>query len=464
MEPERFSARVLDWYDRCGRKDLPWQREATPYRVWLSEVMLQQTQVGTVIPYFERFVARFPDLDALAGSAPEDVLHLWSGLGYYSRARNLHRAARLLRDEHGGRFPHDVDALRSLPGVGRSTAGAILSLGLGLPHPILDGNVKRVLARVFAVSGWPGKAAVEARLWGLSGALTPSRRTGAYNQAMMDLGAMLCTRSAPACERCPVADLCEARRLGRTRDFPGPRPRKSLPVRRATLLLLRDSAGRVLLHRRPPAGVWASLWGFPEVPEGVRPEAWCADALGIEVAPVEIWPVRCHSFSHFRLEMAPVEVRVLQSKTSVADHPDQCWYDPRRPPNLGLPAPVARILGELSAKRGSTGSAGVIQADRPEQRESGSEEMTRTVDCVKLKRESEGLERPPYPGPLGQRIFESVSKQAWQDWLRHQTMLINENRLSPMDPKARKFLEEQMEKYFFGEGAEMPQGYVPPKQ
>jgi A/G-specific adenine glycosylase len=343
---EGFADSVLAWYDEHGRKDLPWQREVTPYRVWVSEIMLQQTQVATVVPYFERFMVRFPDPVALAEAALDEVLHLWSGLGYYARARNLHAAARLIRDRHGGVFPESIAEVEALPGVGRSTAGAILALAGGQRHPILDGNVKRVLARVFAVEGWPGRAAVLERLWEIAGALMPRERVAAYTQAMMDLGATLCTRARPACTRCPLAGVCIAHAQGRERDLPAPRPQRRSPVRRVQMLIVDDGAGRILLERRPPAGVWGGLWSFPECPEAEDPLAWAHERLGIRADLVEIRSPRRHTFSHFHLDMVPVRLRLPWSEERVAEVPRLTWYDPGAPHELGLAAPVAALISE----------------------------------------------------------------------------------------------------------------------
>ena len=217
---------MIAWFAQHGRKDLPWQQDPTPYRVWVSEIMLQQTQVRTVIPYYQRFMQAFPDLRALAAAPLDQVLHHWSGLGYYARARNLHRAAQRIRDDHAGRFPEDIEVVMRLPGIGRSTAGAVLSLACGQRHAILDGNVKRVLARFHAVEGWPGKTAVLEQLWALAEAATPQRDVAAYNQAMMDLGATLCRRGTPECPSCPLQSDCRACKLGRQSEFPAPRPRR----------------------------------------------------------------------------------------------------------------------------------------------------------------------------------------------------------------------------------------------
>lgn len=345
---EPFSHRVLTWFDRHGRKDLPWQRDPSPYRVWLSEVMLQQTQVGTVIPYFERFTEHLPDLASLAAASLDEVLHLWSGLGYYSRARNLHRAAVLIQQRHGGRFPSDIQVAQTLPGIGRSTAGAILSLSLGQCHPILDGNVKRVLARAFAIEGWPGERGVQGRLWELTAALTPRTRSGDYNQAMMDLGALVCTRSRPRCGLCPLAGRCQARALDTPERYPTPRPRRALPLRYSRMAVLRDQGGRVLLVRRPPAGIWGGLWAPPEIPPGQEPVHWCRDALGLPAVLVEMGQPRRHRFTHFELELVPVGMQMVAALPG-SDEADRYWLAPDQPVQIGLPAPIARLLGAMDA-------------------------------------------------------------------------------------------------------------------
>ncbi len=341
-----FARRLLDWHRRHGRHDLPWQQDPAPYRVWISEIMLQQTRVETVIPYYERFMQRFPDVADLAEAPLDDVLALWSGLGYYARARNLHRAARTIQAEHGGRFPNSLEALTALPGIGRSTAGAILSLALGQRHPVLDGNVKRVLARQFAVEGWPGRSAVARRLWTLAEALTPAREAGRYNQAMMDLGATLCTRARPACGRCPLADTCLARERGQTDRLPAPRPRRPLPGRTVQLLVLRDEEGRVLLQRRPPAGIWGGLWSLPELEPEEDALRWCRSALGLEAVHEGALEPRHHGLTHLRLEILPRLLRAKNPAACVLEGSETLWYKPGATIG-GLAAPVQRLLHEL---------------------------------------------------------------------------------------------------------------------
>jgi A/G-specific adenine glycosylase len=340
-----FAARLLAWYDRHGRKDLPWQRDPTPYRVWVSEVMLQQTQVATVIPYFERFMARFPVVTDLAAVPLDEVLALWSGLGYYSRARNLHRAAGLIAAQHDGVFPATLDQVMALPGVGRSTAGAILALSRNQRHPILDGNVRRVLARYHAIDGWPGQAEVERLLWQQAEAHTPVERVAHYTQAIMDLGATLCTRSRPRCNECPQAADCAAHAAGEPTRYPAPRPRKTLPERQATLLLVTNARGEVLLEQRPPSGIWGGLWTLPEAQDGAAAQ-WCR-RRGLTLQDETAWPTLRHTFSHFHLDISPLHVRVDEAGSAVMEAGGAVWYKTELCDQLGLPAPIKRLLARL---------------------------------------------------------------------------------------------------------------------
>ncbi|MFO8024964.1 A/G-specific adenine glycosylase [Thiohalophilus sp.] len=344
-----FSDRLLGWFERCGRHDLPWQAQRSPYRVWVSEIMLQQTQVATVIPYFERFVARFPDIRSLADAKPDEVLHLWTGLGYYARARNLHRAAQQIRDQHDSRFPDDFDQVLALPGIGRSTAGAILAQAHEQRFAILDGNVKRVLARYHAVEGWPGEKSVENRLWELAESYTPGHRIRDYTQAIMDLGATLCRRRQPDCPACPLSDGCQARRHGDPHDYPGRKPRKALPVRQTTMLILQNSAGEVLLEQRPPAGIWGGLWSFPECPVQIPARQWCTEQLGLETSELAPQPPLRHSFSHYHLDIQPLRGRITAQNPQIMEPSKRVWYNTRRPDQRGLPAPVKALLQELAA-------------------------------------------------------------------------------------------------------------------
>lgn len=341
-----FSASVLEWFDQFGRKDLPWQHNTTPYRVWVSEIMLQQTQVATVIPYYQRFMQRFPDLRSLAEAEQDEVLTYWAGLGYYARGRNLHAAAQKIMAEHGGVFPSTMHAVEALPGIGRSTAGAILSLASGQVQTILDGNVKRVLTRVLMTRGWPGQTKVHQQLWEDAIKLTPSKRTADYNQAMMDLGATLCTRSKPDCIRCPVQRYCRAHHLDTPTRFPNPKPKKKVPVRQCFMLLLVDEQKQsVWLEKRPPAGIWGGLWSLPQFESLVEVDAWLAAKSQTMSEDIERWAAFRHTFSHFHLDIQPMVVRV-NSQSVPESLPGTTWYMGENRPG-GFAAPVEKLLNKL---------------------------------------------------------------------------------------------------------------------
>jgi len=344
---ETFAKTVLAWYDQHGRKHLPWQQGITPYRVWLSEIMLQQTQVTTVIPYFERFTARFPDVESLAAAPIDDVLHLWTGLGYYARARNLHKCAQTVVNEYAGKFPDSVDQLNELPGIGRSTAGAIVSIAFKKRAAILDGNVKRVLARHQTIAGWPGESATLKALWEVAEQFTPAKRANHYTQAMMDLGATLCTRSKPACERCPVHFDCLALAQGTIAQFPGKKPSKTLPEKAVQLIMLRNPAGDILLEQRPSSGIWGGLWSFPELSIDSDVDAWVAGQYG-RFGECEVWDSYRHTFSHYHLDITPVLVQLNSTAVSVKEGKNVYWYDPHKPADLGLAAPVKKLLDKLA--------------------------------------------------------------------------------------------------------------------
>jgi A/G-specific adenine glycosylase len=342
----QFSRAVLEWFDNHGRKDLPWQHDKTAYRVWISEIMLQQTQVATVIPYFQRFMRRFPTVKALADAPLDEVLQLWSGLGYYARARNLHKAAQLIRDQHQQQFPREFAQVQALPGIGRSTAGAILSLACGQRHAILDGNVKRVLSRVFAVQGWPGEPAVAATLWDHAERLTPRQRVADYNQAMMDLGAGVCARTKPACLLCPVNAFCEACKSQRPTDFPQRKPGKEKPVKQTAMLMLIAPGNKILLEKRPPAGIWGGLLSFPELDIHSGVDAWCQSRFGAGVRDSAVWPTLRHTFSHYHLDITPKVVWMNNPADAVMEDGSWVWYK-GGPLSGGVAAPVKRLLNEL---------------------------------------------------------------------------------------------------------------------
>jgi len=345
---DAFAKALLAWFDVHGRSNLPWQHPRTPYRVWLSEVMLQQTQVRTVIPYFERFVLALPDLAELA-SAPQDrVLALWSGLGYYSRARNLQRCAQLCVEQHHGKLPDSIEQLAALPGIGRSTAAAILAQAHGQSHAILDGNVRRVLARFHGVHGWTGSSAVQGALWKLAESHTPLERVADYTQAIMDLGAMVCTRSKPRCGECPLRSACTALREGLTAILPQPKPTRKIPTRTTTMLIARDPDGRVLLERRPPTGIWARLWSLPQDidPAATPPRLVLPGVVGED--ELRTLPQLTHTFSHFRLLITPIVLDVDRRQAQVSDDPDLAWFSANELAELGLPAPVRKLLANLA--------------------------------------------------------------------------------------------------------------------
>lgn len=342
-----FARRLLDWHTRHGRHDLPWQASRDHYRIWLSEIMLQQTRVETVTPYYLRFLQRFPDLPALAAAPLEEVLAVWSGLGYYARARNLHRAARDIVTRHGGRFPHGSAAIAELPGVGRSTAAAIAAFAEGERAAILDGNVKRVLCRVFGIEGFPGSKPVETRLWALAEALLPQEEVGRYIQAQMDLGATVCSRSRPDCARCPFEQDCVARCSGRISELPARRPRKPLPRRQLRVAVITDGQ-RVLLERRPPTGIWGGLLTLPEISASAADTCrWAAQRFGVEASAGGQLPAFSHAFTHFTLELEPVLLHASAIALHAADA-DLRWQALAAIDEAPLPAPVRRILAGLA--------------------------------------------------------------------------------------------------------------------
>ena len=349
--PDTFAPRLLAWFDRSGRHDLPWQHPRSPYRVWLSEIMLQQTQVAVVIPYFLRFLQHFPTLPDLAAAGTDAVMAQWAGLGYYARARNLHAAAKRCVELHDGELPRDFDALHALPGIGRSTAGAILSQAWNDRFPILDGNVKRVLTRYHGIAGYPGLPAVEKPLWAIAQAhvaAVADGRMADYTQAQMDFGATLCTRANPACVLCPLQDDCVARRDGLVEALPTPKPGKTLPEREALALLLENAAGELLLQRRPPSGIWASLWTLPQAESESELRAWFEREIrGRGFDDAEPMPPIVHTFSHYRLHLQPLRLRKVALRDAVRDNDDLRWVARADLAALGLPAPIRKLLDGL---------------------------------------------------------------------------------------------------------------------
>lgn len=340
--------KILAWFDKHGRQDLPWQRKPTPYRVWISEIMLQQTQVATVIPYFERFIKKFPDITTLAKASLDDVLYLWSGLGYYARAKNLHKAAQVINTEYNGKFPREYNQVLALPGIGRSTAGAILSISTKQRYPILDGNVKRVLSRHFTVEGWAGEPNTLKTLWELSEKITPHERVHHYTQAIMDLGALICTRTKPKCHLCPIAKTCKAKKLNRISHYPASRSKLVKPIKSAIFIIIFDQNSQShLLEKRPAKGIWGGLWSLPQCPANTNVQAWCQKNLQLHVTVTKPLDPFRHSFTHFHLMIHPVLCHTPKGHSPLLSSTNYHWYSWEETDKLGLPAPIKRLLQTL---------------------------------------------------------------------------------------------------------------------
>ncbi len=350
----KFSSKLLKWWDKYGRKDMPWQQNPTAYKIWVSEVMLQQTQVATVIPYFQRFMQRFPTIKQLAQSHLDEVLFLWTGLGYYNRAKNLHKTARIVVEVYHSQLPADIQLLEKLPGIGSSTAGAIAAQAYHQRAAILDGNVKRVLSRVYCVEGQVGDSRVQKQLWKYAKQLTPVERVRDYTQAIMDLGATLCGRGLPQCEQCPVKSLCRAYQRGLQSQFPQPKPKKHYPIRYSGMLIVRFS-NKILLRKNPPTGIWSNLYSFQQLqltkPKIFRQEVKKELAnMGImDVNHIEIQSAMSHKFSHFQLNYFPVIIDIDKKPQRIEDDTLTLWYDLMTPQAVGLPQPVANLLKKCQA-------------------------------------------------------------------------------------------------------------------
>jgi A/G-specific adenine glycosylase len=329
ITPATFAKKMLRFYDEHGRKDLPWQKNKTGYSVWVSEIMLQQTQVKTVIPYYLKFIQRFPTIEHLAEADIDHVLHHWAGLGYYSRARNLHACAKQVVSEHQGEFPQTLEGIVRLPGIGESTGGAVLSLAYDKPEAILDGNVKRVLARVFLVEGWYGKSSVMKELWQLSRDYTPLNRTDDFNQAMMDLGAGLCSRSNPSCDECPLAKHCQASIHDKTAEFPHRKPKKRIPTKQATMLLITNHQQQIQLVKRPPVGIWGGLWSLPE-----------SQHPNTEL----VFDRFKHTFSHYHLEVEVIQAAAGEIAELIEENCHLAWHNVDQLEKIALPTPIKKFL------------------------------------------------------------------------------------------------------------------------
>lgn len=350
-----FADRLIRWQLEAGRHYLPWQGNQDPYAIWIAEIMLQQTQVTTVIPYYQRFMRAFPDIATLASAAPDDILALWSGLGYYARGRNLHQAARLLVSEHGGVFPASASAIEQLPGIGRSTAAAIAAFAFGERCAILDGNVKRILVRYYGVYSHPAGKAVEARLWQMAEKLLPvnnqEKAMATYTQAFMDLGALVCTRSRPKCEYCPLQQECIAFTHGSTDQLPVPKPQKTRPEKNIIhLLLVKDS--KIFLEKRPSPGIWGGLWCFPEIPFDSSSDNSHSANLASCNTPFFEFPCIIHTFTHFRLNIYPRLIHV-GCNNAFEEKDNQCWVTVSAAMKLAIPAPIRKVLLTVSNVLGS---------------------------------------------------------------------------------------------------------------
>lgn len=339
-----FSSRLIAWQKQQGRHDLPWQNTQDPYAIWVSEIMLQQTQVAAVVGYYQRFMQRFPTIADLASADQDEVLQYWSGLGYYARARNLHQAAQMIINEFKGKFPDNFSLIQTLPGVGRSTAAAIAAFAYGQSQAILDGNVKRVLTRFYAIEGWPGNPNIEKKLWALAEKLLPEREMIAYTQGLMDLGATVCKRSKPLCERCPLQNNCESWLQKSVHLLPTPKPRKTLPEKQTTMLILMH-ADSILLEKRPANGIWGGLWGFPETDDS-NPQNYASEKLGEETTISRTLPTFSHTFTHFRLIIKPIVLTLLHGSTS--NNPPGCiWINIQDALSAAIPTPVRKLLETL---------------------------------------------------------------------------------------------------------------------
>lgn len=340
-----FQKAVLTWFAKHGRKNLPWQKNISAYRVWISEIMLQQTQVKTVIPYFERFMSRFPTIENLAKAPQDEVLHYWTGLGYYARARNLHAAAQKIMSEFNGVFPDNILDMMTLPGIGRSTAGAISSIAFNYAQPILDGNVKRVLTRFAAIEGYPAETKVAAQLWQLASDYTPEKNVAAYTQAMMDLGATICTRTKPKCAECPLQKNCIAHQQGHETAYPQRKPRKQLPVKTTIMLLVQNAVGKILLAKQPPTGIWGGLWILPQCSTQKDIKTWCA-TQGFTISQQTLLSAFRHTFSHYHLDIQPIKISVTENVHYVREDNRHLWYNGKQ--QVGLAAPIKSLLEKFT--------------------------------------------------------------------------------------------------------------------
>lgn len=461
---DHFADRLLQWYDRHGRHNLPWHQNRNAYRVWVSEIMLQQTQVTTVIPYFRAFMERFPTVRDLAEAPVDDVLGHWSGLGYYARARNLQKAAIRVMEDHGGEFPGELEALEALPGIGRSTAAAIIAQAWDRRAAILDGNVKRVLARYHSIPGWPGQTATLNALWQRAEEHTPDSRARDYTQAIMDLGALVCTRSRPDCVHCPVSAGCTAYANDETHLYPGRKPKRRNRRRPPGWSSWKTMTAASCLSAAP-SGIWGGLWSLPELDPAFGPEELqdaCERQFGLSCSEPDLISGFRHTFSHYHLHIQPARLQVA-SNSNIRDDADQRWLHRESALDLACRRPSAPFLA-IRDRLPCSDLLSSLAVQTIRHPYSTGAPMSRTVFCRKYQKDMEGLQFLPMPGAKGQDIYENISKQAWEEWQAQQTMLINEKHLSLMDPNTRKYLQAQMERFFNNEPFDKAEGYVPPEK
>jgi len=342
MIEKKISQAVLQWFTHSGRKHLPWQQHITPYRVWLSEIMLQQTQVTTVIPYYHRFLKAFPSLKALAKAPLDEVLLLWAGLGYYARARNLHKTAQLIMQQYAGVFPRELDTVQSLPGIGRSTAGAILAISHNLPYAILDANVKRILTRVFLIAGYPGQSSINKMLWALSEAITPIKNVANFTQAIMDLGATVCTRQSPRCMECPISSYCKAYQTHAVDKYPFKKPVKIKPTKKIRALFIFNKKNEILLMQRPLQGIWGGLWSVPECYVNINASDWTFKNLKLKLNGTAQEKAFRHTFTHYHLDIYPWYAHTIKNSTRLPAGFQWCSWD--KSLTVGVPAPIQKLL------------------------------------------------------------------------------------------------------------------------
>lgn len=447
MKCDTFSDLVLEWFEKHGRDNFPWQKNITPYRVWVSEIMLQQTQVSTVLKYYDRFLSYAPTVKSLAMLSGNEVLYLWNGLGYYQRAINLHKAAKIVCQAYDSELPRNIALLTGLPGIGLSTAGAIASISMNLRSPILDCNAKRVLARYTAQKGYPGHSKTSKALWDTAERFTPRRRFNEYTQAIMDIGSIVCTRSNPKCSYCPLETRCKARKLERQTDYPESKPRRNSPQKSTRMYVIVNEKSHILLTRRPSYGIWGGLWSFLETENISSLE----NALERPYNTVFCGKISdsVHIFSHFKLNIEIWTIGIIQKENLMLSAEDHIWYDLRTEINIALAAPTKKIVEEIRFFYQETELYKEYNMSK------------RVITCRKYKKKMQGLSSLPFPGELGHEIFQNISAKAWEEWKDHQVLLINEKQLNMTSNQDRIYLQNEMKKFLRNEECDRIRGHIP---